>query len=278
MAKRASALTVVLILLIIISLGLGGGFFYFLQKEQVKSSLLQKDLEDIKAKQIKAESNLEEASKMVADLDNQVTENKALIEALNKELEQEKAQKEEAFLQIAQLKTEIDNQSKLRSDLENKVTQAESTVKKMQEQLSAFDSKKTELEAKIKELEEKSKGVELGKIIVNPEPVVLEAAPPVESVSNKSTPNKKEKTKKKASSGLEGKVLVVNKDYNFVVINLGSKDGVGVGNVFSLYHGNKLIGEGKVEKIHDSMAAVGFVPAEMKEKISEGDKVVRKNK
>jgi hypothetical protein len=81
-----------------------------------------------------------------------------------------------------------------------------------------------------------------------------------------------------ASTALEGRLLVVNKDYNFVVINLGSKDGISVGQMFTVYSGDKETGEIKVEKVHDSMAAAGFVNPAMKDKVREGDKIIPKNK
>ena len=73
-------------------------------------------------------------------------------------------------------------------------------------------------------------------------------------------------------------VLVVNKDYDFVVTNLGSKDGINAGNILSVYHKNKYLGDIKVERVHDSMSAAGFTATAVKEKIVEGDKVVRKGK
>jgi hypothetical protein len=51
-----------------------------------------------------------------------------------------------------------------------------------------------------------------------------------------------------------------------------------VGDIFSIYHNNKDIGEVKVEKVHDSMAAAGFSASDIKDKVSEGDKVVQKVK
>ena len=161
----------------------------------------------------------------------------------------------------------------------------------MQAQLKDLESRKNELEAKIKDLEEKasqaqSQGVELGKIVVSPEATAGAAAvvPAAKAAA-------RQKQAKKAAaptavpiattagvSGLEGKVLVINRDYSFVVINLGSKDGVNVGDVFSIYHNNKYIGDVKVEKVHDSMAAAGFVSSDIKDKINEGDQVVSKTK
>ena len=78
--------------------------------------------------------------------------------------------------------------------------------------------------------------------------------------------------------GLEGKVLKINRDYNFVVINLGSKDGIREGEIFSTYHNNKYIGNVKVETLHETSAAAGFLSNDIKNNISEGDKVVQKIK
>ncbi len=89
-------------------------------------------------------------------------------------------------------------------------------------------------------------------------------------------PAAKEKQEKPAPSELAGKVLVVNKDYDFLVINIGSKEGVAVGDIFSVSHNNKYIGDVKIEKLHESMAAAGFVSPEIKAAVSEGDKVTKK--
>ena len=77
---------------------------------------------------------------------------------------------------------------------------------------------------------------------------------------------------------LEGQILVVNKEYNFAVVNLGVKNGVNVNNVFAVYSQGQYIGDIKVEKVHESMSAANFVTPGIKDKILEGDKVVFKNK
>jgi hypothetical protein len=124
------------------------------------------------------------------------------------------------------------------------------------------------LESKIKELE--AKKVELGNIVVSPEP---------KTTKSKATQPKAEKKELSApAQGAQGKVLVVNKDYNFAVINLGSKDNVNLDDVFSIYHNDKYVGDIKVEKVHDSMSAAGFLSPDIKDKVNEGDKVVQKVK
>jgi len=77
--------------------------------------------------------------------------------------------------------------------------------------------------------------------------------------------------------GIEGKVLVVNKEFNFAVINLGSKDKIKVGDEFAVTHAGNYIGDIKVEKVHEGMAAAGFAVA-LKDLIKENDLVAQKIK
>ena len=127
--------------------------------------------------------------------------------------------------------------------------------------------------------------MELGKIVVTPDASQIQAEP-VPAPAVEAAPVKKskgflglgQKEPVLAPQGLTGKVLVVNKDYNFVVLNLGSKDGVKIGSAFAVYRDTQYLGDVKVEKVHDSMAAAGFVSSALKNKVNEGDKVVQKKK
>lgn len=273
MSDKAKSPIILLIVLIVLSLALAGGVFFMLQKERAKNVSLQEELDDVKMKHKVSEAKLEESKKTISGLEMKVQETKIQIDKINNELAQEKASKEDALNQIAQLKGELEQQKTLKTDLEKKLGQAQKDTDKVQAQLKELSSKKTELEKKIKDLEAQAKaaqdtGVELGRVIVTPE--TASALP--------SQPAGKTAAAKPAKAASEGKVLVINKDYNFAVIDLGAKDGVELGNTFTVYHNNKNIGEVKVEKVHDSMAAAGFVNADIKEKINEGDKVVRKAK
>ena len=139
----------------------------------------------------------------------------------------------------------------------------------------------SQLEVKIKNLESGAAGVELGKVVVNSE--ITDQAPNVENkaVENKAntpvleSPKIQQKGDSSQSKPLEGKVTVVNKEYNFAVINLGQKDGIILGDQFSVNRDGKFIGDIKVEKVHESMSAAGFV-AELKDIIKENDLVVQK--
>jgi hypothetical protein len=63
-----------------------------------------------------------------------------------------------------------------------------------------------------------------------------------------------------------------------VVISAGSKDGVDVGDEFTIYHGNTNIGDVKVEKLQEAMSAAGFISDDIKDKVREGDRAVKKTR
>jgi len=271
MNNKAKAATLILIVLIIIAFSLAGGIYYLLQNEKLKSAALQTELETTITKYKKSETELSSAKGEISSLTVKIKETQNKLEILSKELLQEKTAKQEALAKVEQITSDVEQLKVSKSDLENKLNMAQEDAKKIQNQLKELSAQKTDLEEKMKDLEAKTKGVELGKIVVNPEGATIE---PVQEAVTESQPE--QQAAEKPINGKEGKILVINKDYNFAVINLGSKDGIDVGDMFVVYHNNKNIGDVKVEKVHESMAAAGFATTEMKEKAMEGDKVVQK--
>ncbi len=268
MGSKGKTSVIILIVLILISLGLAGGTFYLLQNERNEKARVQQQLEVVKAKELEVSENLKTAKKEIATLEDRLQETRLQSEKLTMSLEQEKSAKKEALAQIDQMYAQLEEQKKAKAYLEKMFYETSDELSKMQAQAKDIESKRLVLEKKVKELEDQAHKIELGKIVVSPEGVAGQAAGKASA----------DGSKKEASANLEGKVLVINKDYNFVVTNLGKKEGIDIGDVFSVYHGPDYIGDVKIEKIHDSMSAAGFVSAETKDKVSEGDKVIQKAK
>ena len=273
----------------LVSLSLAGGIFYLYQKEQTLNVSLQREKEELNLNIKITQANLDESQKEVATLGLKLKESQVQIETLTSGLEQEKNTKEEALTLIRQLESALEKQKGLSGDLENKLKQAENDLGQIRNQLNDLESQKAQLETKIKDLEEQAKqalarGVELGKIVVSPDAansaealLTPESDLSSEAVLTSPSVNVTE-GRQESSSGLTGKVLVLNKEYNFAVINLGSADGVNTGDIFSVYHNNNYIGDLKIEKVHDSMSAAGFASTAIKDNISEGDKVTQQIK
>jgi peptidoglycan hydrolase CwlO-like protein len=274
--RNGGKTTVLLVILIIMSLGLAGGVFYLFQQEQSSNRLLQDELEEIKARYTIAESKAKEAESSIKQLDLQLQDSKSKVDTLTEEIKQEQEAKKSAQEELEKVKADLTTQKSLRVKLEGELNLAQKALKKAQAQLTELEGKKDLLESKVGNLEQKTQeegsDVELGTIVVAPD-----AQAPALTLASPVTKKSAAETKRRPSTSTsEGKVLVINREYNFAVINLGSKDGVAIGDVFYVYHNSKYIGDITLEKIHDSMAAAGFASSAMKNKIAEGDRVVKK--
>ncbi|MDD5409150.1 MAG: hypothetical protein PHC71_03560 [Candidatus Omnitrophica bacterium] len=286
MNRKGGILKFVLIGLTIVALVVIGGLSYLFQNERIKSEKLQLQVDELTARERIIEDKLEASKKNVSELMIKLQENKDRIATITEELDKEKSARQEALNELEQIKADIEQQKISRQDLEGKLSQAQDDGRKLKEQLKIMEQQKDELRTKIKNLETSASGVELGKVVVNSEvaePTKVDsskkATPALKNVNPPVAEPAKEKGKKDLPQvkPLEGKVTVVNKEYDFVVINLGEKDGVSKGDQFSIYREGKIIGDIKVEKVHESMSAAGFA-AELKDVIKENDSVVQKAK
>ncbi|MDD5505738.1 MAG: hypothetical protein PHR73_03160 [Candidatus Omnitrophica bacterium] len=263
----------VLIIMLVVSLALAAVGFSLFQKEHLKNIELTNKVADLSTKQKMAEAKLNEAQRTLANFEAKVKDATAQVTVLTRQLEEEKTAKEEALARINQMQDDLEQQKKLRLDLEKKLNMAQTDMRNIKGELKKIDSERIKLESKLKNFGSDS-DVELGKIVVSPESG--QASPQDETVDKAAQPQSGGTAS--AAQALEGKVLVLNKEYNFVVIDLGSKDGLTAGELFSLYRGNTYLGDVKIEKVQDVMSAAGFVSGDVKNKVKEGDRVVKKSK
>jgi len=82
-----------------------------------------------------------------------------------------------------------------------------------------------------------------------------------------------ERIEVKPASDLVGKVLMVNKEYSFVVIDLGKRDGLQLGDILLVYHNNEFIGKVQVQRLEEEISAVAVLSEWQNVEFSENDKV-----
>ena len=269
MNRKGGISLLILTSLVIVSLAVAAGLFYFYQQEHTKNIQLQTQIDELTARQRITEGKLDEAKKIAAEFQLKLQEAKAQIGKFTDELTQEKSAHLDATNKLDQISADLEQQKVLRQDLEKRLNQSEADGKKIKDQIKVITQEKMELEAKIKNLEAGANGVELGKVVVNSDKTSVN--PPAKQLSRL-----EKKLEASQFKPLEGKISVVNNEYNFVVINLGSKDGVKLNDEFSVLRSGKVIGNLKIEKVHELMSAAGFAP-ELKDNIKEND-VVQKVK
>ena len=156
--------------------------------------------------------------------------------------------------EVSRITAASESVRKDKSALETQLKAAQEELNNIRGQLAAIE---TVSKPAPKVEEAKPQEVQLEKIIVAPKP--QEEAPVVSS-----------------AVPLEGKVLVVNREYDFIVINLGQKDGVNLGDVFEVMRKDKSLGQAKVEEVRDTMSVATPGTKDMIKQIKEDDRVVRR--
>lgn len=150
--------------------------------------------------------------------------------------------------------------ARLTKDLEQATTESKRFADQLnteRQKLADLEQAKTDLESKVMELSGQPT-VELDKVLVTGEPggtgvvMPVSAAPPVMA---------------------DGQVVVVNREFDFIVMNLGRTHGLSVGQEFQIVRGEEVLGRVKVEKVYDELSAAALLPDSKKNSIREGDVV-----
>ncbi len=76
-----------------------------------------------------------------------------------------------------------------------------------------------------------------------------------------------------ATPNVEGKVIAVNRPFQFVVIDLGNNHNLPVGAVLSIYRDREFVGRIQVEEVRESVAACRILSEWTRQEIKENDLV-----
>lgn len=194
----------------------------------------RKEFTQTQEKLAKAVEAQETLSRSLEDRDNKITH-------LTKNLEEAQAQQKEIAAQLSGLQTERD------------------TIK---QQLAELEKAKGELETKVIELSQ-GPTVELDKVLVKGSDQAAMGGLASEASA----------AVVQANAAPSGQVMVVNREYDFIVMNLGKNHGLSIGQELQVVRGNEVLGKVKVEKVYDELSAAAILPESKKESIREGDTV-----
>ena len=174
------------------------------------------------------------------------------LENTRAELENTKTQLEDARTQIVQLNEtirakdqELDEKSNVIAGLEDEKASLEAQVADLNAQIAGLQDQVAQLE------EDKS---------------VLEV-----QLEKCDKELHKEITMK---PGTTGTIVYANKDWNFVVIDIGSNDGVQATAEMIVHRGNDMVGKIKISAVRDNVSIAEVLPDYQKATVKEGDDVL----
>lgn len=268
MANQAKGPVIFLILIVIAALFTTGLGYLALQKEKQNNEILSRKITGLEEEKQAAENSISKLKKQLEEVQKAAKESDARLAQLNAELLGEKKAKDDALAGIIQKQNEINQVLKAKADLESRLKEGDEKLINMQKELVAVKSAKDELEQKLKDIESKTQSVQLDKIVVSSSEDSAQEASGAQVGSGGAG------DASGAPAKPEGKVLVVNGEYDFIVVNLGRKDNMNVGDILNISRKNKKIGQAKVEEVRDTMSVATPTSKGLVKQIKEEDKVI----
>ena len=276
MAKALKAFIVILLLLSIASLVLGIMLF---SKREVLKARTQKN----EAALAKISQNLRFDGFNVAEL---VAQDEAGLLAMDAPLNRLSAAADNQYNELqltkedlARTKTELATTKDELTATQGELTRTQEQVQQLnatvtaknaeiatkEDTIAGLEQEKATQQTQIDELNNKIATMEDEKQDLNDKVVTLEQTI-VELEALKG-----ESVGRPLPRGISGKVVLVNKDWNFVVLNIGSKDGL-VPNAEMLVHrGDKLVGKIQISGVAKEMAIADINSAWSVSQVREGD-------
>jgi chromosome segregation ATPase len=273
MARNAkgSISVIILILLLAAAIGAAAVVFLDLQKEKEHSAKLENDIAQLEVKKRSAEQEARRLGEQISEFKRQIEEQKAKIAdfdvkitSMNEELFAEKREKEDALLEVERFREELAELIAAKSNLESELNTGREEIVQLKDKLALLESEKEREKVKQKHPSregEKTAEVQLEKI------VVVKEKKEEGAVAEKASP---------AQPALEGRVVAVNEEYNFIVISLGRKDNLGVDDTIDVLRQDKKISEAKIEEIRDAMSVATPVLRDAIRNIKVGDRAILK--
>ena len=211
-------LIIVGILIVLLALAVGGFFYTQMYQEQEKIDLLKKEIDSVALERDAIMQKLKQINNEKELLDQQLQEHSFEVQTYQSKLLEEKSiyEKEEKQLagvrdKAATLSSELLELTKQESSLTSDLNQVKQEYDSLLAKLQSFRDEKNSLEDKVKTRISPKKGVELKKIVVR-------ISPPA-----------------------KGRIIEVNKEFDFAVINLGERDDIQEGDIIGIYRNNSLI-------------------------------------
>ena len=276
--KQSPVLTVLLVILLVGAVS-AAAYFYIENENQTKKLLATKaELQQTVEEKMQVKRDLDDLTLVKKQLEDDLDRGKENYRLLMEEFKKEQADKERIvnkysgkMKQIAELKSRLQKEEKENKKNSYKLEQINKDYDNLQTQLTQIRKAKEALEKRMIALSRnrsRPSSVELESVVVD-KPDSGETAQSPAAAEEQSAGKPLYQSLPKPAK-LEGQVLVVNKEFNFVVINLGQKDGLKMDQELEVYNGTSLIGKVQVERIYDTMASAVIMPGKNMPEIKEG--------
>ena len=282
MQKGGRTLLIFLVLVIVILVSGVSISLFMLQKETQVRQATERTVQDLTSRSIKIEAALKEARKQIDVLEGKKKDAEDRINSLLEEIDLEKGLNDKIKTDNKKVRDDLETEARSKLELREKLIKElgsiqtklkeaekrsqgnEQAVAGLQEKLADLEKKNTDLEQKIKDLNESAAAKQVRSEII---------PAPAAAMQDKVNLDRIVVTPETAK---EGHVLNVDSETEFLIFDLGAKNGIKQGDIMSVYRGKAYLGDVRVSRVQDEMAAADFVPPFSSRKVRKNDQVVPK--
>ena len=257
-SESGKTLVPLLSVLVALAMGVAGVAIYLQIQERDRRQARERELQLAMAENDDLKVRVQDLQQTKSRIEGDLARAKQDLAQSQDELAKSHQAQEELGRSVEAREQEI---SRLTKDLEQIRTESQQATSKLQherdaaqQQVADLEHAKSELEAKVLELAGQP-FVQLEKVRVSSDASPASAVVQANAVLPPS----------------QGQVVVVNREYDFIVVNLGKNQGLSVGQEFQVVRGDEVLGRVKVEKVYDELSAAAILPDSKKESIREGD-------
>jgi peptidoglycan hydrolase CwlO-like protein len=275
MAKALRALVIVLLVLSIASLVLGIMLFskkgVIKERTQKLEAGVTKIAQSIRMEGLDA-NQLKDVGRMQAALDQVAVAGDNLVEELDvtkqdlaktrqdldstkTELATTKTDLEAAKTQVVEMTAAVEKKDAELAQANGKVTQLEQDKSSLQVQIDELNNQLVKAEEETRDLQDQV--TQLDKVIKD-----MEAEQGLQSAAKSVPP------------GTTGKILYVNPNWNFVVLDIGSKSGLVPTAEMLVHRADQLVGKVRISTVEDNMAVAEIINDWERIPLKEGDHVL----
>ena len=250
MFKNIKFIAILFVIISVIFIGSTAALYIILEEERAEKTALQDELAEIMKERKRLALEIDELKLIKGDLELKSSALEVEAKMLAENYEKEKSQNDVVRL-------ELSGKTKRLTEVETKLESIASEKEKLQKMLNAEKARYDELKERVEKLAEVKEVLEEKvRDVINKQGVELE------------------RIVVRAEGELEGRVVVVNREYNFVVVDVGIKNDVEMGDFLTIFRSGKYVGEAQVEKIYDTMSAATIVKETKPKAIMVDDNVI----
>lgn len=282
MKSTGRTVFIFLVLIVIILISGISISLYLLNQETQGRKTAETSLEDIRGKAAKLEGSLKEAQQEIDVLQGKNKDADDKINSLMDEIDVEKGLREEVKKESQKLKESLEAEAKSKLELREKLTKdldaAQVKLTEFEKQSAGHKDEVDVLQKKLFEIEEKNRTLEKQLKDLTEGITAREVRSEIIPTSGQAMSDKVDLDRIVVTpdAAQEGKVLNVDTETEFLIFDLGSKNGIKQGDIMSIYRGKTYLGDVRVTRVQEEMSASDFIPPFSSRKVRKNDLVVPK--